>query len=104
MIEGSGEKFLSEEQQERQEKFAELLSIIDHLSSNLNSNITSDFAEYLDENNLDLKDYFLAKVFKSRISGGELPEESPDDLYDTEDGKIEKYIMSLADNLQHKAA
>ena len=95
---------LSEEQQERQEKFAELLGIIDSLSLNLNSTITSDFVEYLVENNLNFKDYFLANVFLSRISHKELPESSDYKFYDTEDGKIEGFINGLAENLQEKAA
>ena len=99
-----GENYLSEEKQERQEKFAKLLETIDSLSSNLNSHITGDFVEYLEENSLKFKDYFLANVFLSRISGGKLPEESEYEFYDTKDGKIEAFINSLAENLQEKAA
>ena len=95
---------LSEKQQGRQEKFANLLSTIDSLSLNLNSTITSDFVEYLGENNLNFKDYFLANVFLSRVSHKELPESSDYKFYDTEDGKIEVFINGLAENLQAKAA
>lgn len=81
---------------EQQEKFVELLSIIDNLSEKLDSNVTTEFIEYLNENDLNPKQYFLANVFIARINGDALPENSYEN-YDTEDGKIEKYIMGLAE-------
>ncbi len=91
---------LSVEQQERQENFAELLDVIDSLSEKLDSHITSDFIEYLEDHNLSFKDYFLANVFLSRISKKDLPEVTDYKYYDTEDGKIQNFIMGLAEEDQ----
>ncbi len=81
---------------EQQEQFVELLGIIDGLSEKLDSNVTTEFIGYLNENDLNPKKYFLANVFIARINGDPLPENSYEN-YDTEDKKIEKYIMGLAE-------
>ena len=83
---------------ESQEKFLELLSVIDSLSEKMDSNIASEFVEYMSSNSLKFKDYFLANVFLARVANKDLPEESAYKYYDTKDSKIEAFIRSMAEN------
>jgi len=92
------------EQQPPQEKFEDFFENVKFLSSNLDSNMTSDFTEYLGENNIKFEDYFLANLFQSIIAKKELPEQSDYKFFDTKDSKIEKFVESMVINIQEKAS
>ena len=90
---------LSEEQQERQKKFAELLDIMTSFDTLSDSNLAyeigtsiNDFKNQFEKEGLKLKDYLLGGVL---LSGEENLDEEKYTFYDTEDGKIEKFIRSL---------
>ncbi|MFA5652194.1 MAG: hypothetical protein WC933_02415 [Candidatus Paceibacterota bacterium] len=92
------------EQQQPQEKFEDFFENVKFLSSNLDSNMTSDFTEYLGENEIKFEDYFLANLFLSVIANKELPEQSAYKYFDTKDNKIEKFVESMVINTQEKAS
>jgi hypothetical protein len=94
---------LSEEQQERQEKFAELLDIMSSLSESFaDSNDAyevavsiNDFKKEFEEKGLKLKEYLLGGVL---LSAEDTFDTSNYPYYDTEDGKIENFIRKLKEH------
>jgi hypothetical protein len=99
---------ISEEQQERPEKFTNFDSlkseIAEYLLPNLDSTMRPEFMEYLNENNLKRDKYFLANAFIAMMSGEKLPDQSEYEFYDNKDGKIESIINSMIINVQEKAS
>jgi hypothetical protein len=101
---GSPEKFLINPQ-EKFTNFDSLKSeIAEYLLPNLDSNMTTEFMEYLNENNLKRDKYFLANAFIAMMSGEELPDQSEYELFDDKDRKIESIINSMIINVQEKAS
>lgn len=106
-MEGYNEKILSAEQQEKQEKFAELLPFIGLIKSKINQDIADSFIEQMDEQNISFKDYDLSNNFLSYISSDTEDGFEPvwsDSSYDTDKRKIESIIISLAKDSQAMAA
>lgn len=95
---------LSEEQLERQEKFAELLPFIDLIKSNFNQDTADSFIEQMNKEKISFKDYDLSNNFQSYISEEEFKPDWSDLPYDTDDKEIESIILSLARNSQEQMA
>lgn len=87
---------LSEEQLERQSRFEDFKENLGVILQNMNSNITSEFTDYMKSKNLNLKDYFLAHVFIAMVKGEKIPNEKTFKNYDTEKDEIYKYVMALS--------
>lgn len=100
---------ISAEQQERQEKFAELLDMMSSLpetfkDSNDAYEVTSfinEFKEQFEEEGLKLKDYLLGGVL---LSSEDTSNVLNYPYYDTEDSKIENFIRKLYEQQQDKNA
>jgi len=92
------------EQTPEQIKLEVLKDDLIFILSNLDSNITEDFFGYFKEEKIDVNKYSLGKAFIAIMSGSPLPEQSPNEPFDTDDQKIEGYIKSMAENLQKIAA
>jgi len=94
------ENFLSEEQQERQKKFAELLDIMSSLTESfVDSNEAyevateiEDFKNRFETGDLRLKDYLLGGVLLSSEDTFDL---SKYEFFDTENGDIESFIREF---------
>jgi len=94
---------LSADQQERQEKFAELLDIMSSLSVSFSdsneayevADSIKDFKEEFENKGLKLNDYLLGGVL---LSSDDTSNETNYPEYDTEDGQIEKFIRKLKVN------
>ena len=92
----SGEINLSAEHVKQQEKLEQLFVLVKAISKKINSDITTNFIEFLKDNGLKHKDYFLSGLFIAVIRGDELPNKEDYKFIDTEDGKIESLIRDLA--------
>ena len=100
---------ISAEQQERQEKFAELLDMMSSLPENFKDSndayeVTSfidEFREKFEEEGLKLKDYLLGGVL---LSSEDTSNVLNYPYYDTEDSKIESFIRKLYEQQQDKNA
>ena len=99
---GSPENILIEQTESPKSVESLKADIIDFLLPNFDSNMAEEFMEFFYKN--DLSKYTLAKVFLAIINGEKPPEQSKGELFDTDDGKIEKFINEMIINVQEKAA
>jgi hypothetical protein len=100
---------ISAEQQERQEKFAELLDMMSSLPDGFKdsndayevASFINEFKEKFEEAGLKLRDYLLGGVL---LSSEDTSNVSNYPYYDTEDSKIEKFIRRLYEEQLNKNA
>ncbi len=104
MSERFNETILSEEQRERQEKFAEFLdamkSLLDLLDNSEKadylSDLIADFRHELKKEGLVMEDYLLGNVLLRPNSASF----DSDRELDTKDGKIGKFLEELKENIK----
>src|SRR6188472_3125922 len=71
---------------------------------NLDSNVTTEFIQYLNDEKIDFNKYSLSKAFLAIMKGSPLPEQSEGEPFDTKDKKIEGYIKMIAGGMEKIAA